>query len=410
MKKLHCLSNGIRLAYEYVPYSKSVSVGVWVRAGSMYEKENESGISHFIEHMLFKGTINRTAAKIAQETDCMGGHINAYTERDHTCYYTRTPAQYMGRALDILSDMYFNSLFSEDDIATERSVIEEEINMYEDSPEDAALEGLLANVWRESPLGRDIAGSIQSVRAIKRGDMLSYMKRRYTPENTVLSVAGFFDEDMLLKLCEKYFCRGENRESQNICSPQFFGGEYRRKKDIEQTHISIGFEAFSLFDKRIYALSLLNTILGGSTSGRLFQSLREKSGLCYSIYSYTSLFTTTGIMGIYAGLSPKNICAARKKIEDEIEKVCTHGVFMHELIRARSILKCGIIMDSESIESKMSSNGKNILFLGRFRGDEEILNEFSAVTRNDIKQIANEVFKNGKKAVFILGGGVENGK
>ena len=205
MHKIYNLKNGIRLVYKRMVHTKSVSIGIFVKSGSMYETKEENGISHFIEHMLFKGTKNRSAMKIAEEMDFIGGHINAYTSRDYTCYYTKALSEDLPLCVDILSDMYYNSLFKEEDIELERSVIIEEINMYEDSPEDIALDSLMENIWHNHPLGYLISGTVESVENITRDMLLSYMKRRYTPENTVISVCGFFDEKVLIELLEKHF-------------------------------------------------------------------------------------------------------------------------------------------------------------------------------------------------------------
>lgn len=405
MKNVYKLSNGLRLVYEKMPFAKSASIGVWVRAGSIYENKNENGISHFAEHMLFKGTLHRTAAQIACEADCIGGQLNAYTERDHTCYYTRVPAVYLPKAVEILSDMYYNSLFEKKDTELERGVIEEEINMYEDSPEELAEEKLFEMMWHDNPHGRPIAGTVKSVRGIGAEDIQAYVRRQYTSANTVLSVAGQFDKKELILLCEKYFGGGNFSEQSTVGNAQFFGGERKMTKSIEQTHISVGYEAFSFFDKRIYALSVLNSVFGGSTSGRLFRAAREESGLCYSIYSYTTLFENTGMMGIYAATSEENAYALRQKINEETEKICTEKITEDELNRAREIIKCGIVLDSELCEARMNINGKDMLFLNRLREEDEIIHGIDNVTAQDVMQCARKILDCDKKAVFILNGG-----
>jgi len=402
MYKTYYLKNGICLVYEEMPYLKSVSVGIWVKSGSMYETKEESGISHFIEHMLFKGTKNRTARRIAEEMDFAGGQINAYTARECTCYYTKTLGDNMSLSLDVLSDMYYNSLFSDEDIELERGVIIEEINMYEDSPEDVALDAVCELMWADNPLGYRISGTVESVSGISRSMMLDYFNRRYTPENTVISVAGCFDEAVLIELCEKYFSKKASETPFILKNVDFVSGEWRRKKDIEQAHLSIAYPAFEHFSDRIYSLSLLNNILGGSMSSRLFQSLRENNGLCYSIYSYTGAFEGAGMLGIYAGLSADMLSPAQKMIDEEIENLCSNAISDYELEKARSQLKCAIIMSRESASSRMSENGRTQLLLGKVRTDDEIIKKVSAITPKDIMRDANDVFNSGKKAVFIL--------
>ncbi len=402
MYKTYYLKNGICLVYEEMPYLKSVSVGVWVKSGSMYETKEESGISHFIEHMLFKGTKNRTARRIAEEMDFAGGQINAYTARECTCYYTKTLGDNLSLSLDVISDMYYNPLFSDEDIELERGVIIEEINMYEDSPEDVALDAVCELMWADNPLGYRISGTVESVSGITRSMMLDYYSRRYTPENTVISVAGCFDEAVLIELCEKYFSKKALETPFILKNVDFISGEWRRKKDIEQAHLSIAYPAFDHFSDRIYSLSLLNNILGGSMSSRLFQSLRENNGLCYSIYSYTGAFEGGGMLGIYAGLSGDMLSPAQKMIDEEIENLCSHAISDYELEKARSQLKCSIIMSRESASSRMSENGRTQLLLGKVRTDDEIIKKVSAITPKDIMRDANDVFNSGKKAVFIL--------
>lgn len=402
MYKTYYLKNGICLIYEKMPYLKSVSVGVWVKSGSMYERKEESGISHFIEHMLFKGTKKRSARDIAEEMDFAGGQINAYTARECTCYYTKTLEDNLEVSIDILSDMYYNSSFSPQDIELERGVIIEEINMYEDSPEDVALDEVARLMWDKNALGYRISGTVESVEGITRDMMLDYLKRRYTPKNTVISVAGSFDEDKLIYLCEKYFSFLQSETEFSLPEVYFVSGEWVRKKDIEQAHLSIAYDAFDHYSDRKYSVSLLNNILGGSMSSRLFQSVRENHGLCYSIYSYTGSFPTAGMFGIYAGLNTQMLDDARDMIDKEIENICKKPVSDYELDKARSQLKCAIVMSRESSSSRMSENGRTQILLGKARTDEELLEKVFEVTPKDILRDANEIFHSGKRAIFIL--------
>lgn len=402
MYKIHHLSNGICLVFEKMPFVKSVSVGIWVKAGSMYESAEENGISHFIEHMLFKGTKNRTAREIAEETDFVGGHINAYTSRECTCYYTKTLSENLALSIEILSDMYYNSLLKDEDIELERGVILEEINMYEDSPEDVALDGVMAKMWKKSPLGLKVEGTVDSVNSITREMMLSYMKRRYTAKNTVISVAGCFDENSLISLCEEYFSREDGCITEIPSETVFFSGMHRRKKDIEQAHLAIAFPSYDMFSERLYSQSLMNNILGGSMSSRLFQSIRENHGLCYSIYSYTSSYPNAGMLGIYAGLSSDVIDDTMDMIDKEIYTITTSPVSGYELEKVRNQLRCSILMSRESCDARMNENGKSMLLLGRVRTDDEILERIGDVTPADILHDANYIFNSGEKAVFIL--------
>jgi len=405
MYKIHYLKNGMRLVYEHMPHIKTVSIGIFVKSGSMYETENENGISHFIEHMLFKGTEKRSAKRIAEEMDCIGGHINAYTSRECTCYYTKVLSEDMEKAAEILSDMYHSSLFRPEDIELERSVIIEEINMYEDSPEDLALDSVCEHMWKGNPLGYLISGTEESVSGITREMLTHYMSRHYTPENTVLSVAGCFDEAPLISLFERLFEKGEKQTPVILEKPQFFSGIYTREKDIEQTHLSIAYPAYDLYDKNLYSMSILNNIFGGSMSSRLFQKIREEHGLCYTVYSYTSAFPQAGMMGIYAGLADSMLDEAMELIEKETELIVKEKVNDYELSKAQSQLKCSIVMSRESAGSRMAANGKSLLLLDRVKTDEEILSLAASVTPESIQRAANDILRSGNKAVFILKGG-----
>ena len=402
MYKIYYLKNGMQLVYEKMPYAKSVSIGVFVKSGSMYETEKEKGISHFIEHMLFKGTKNRSAKKIAEEMDYAGGHINAYTARECTCYYTKVLPEDLRLSAEILSDMYYNSLFREEDIELERGVIIEEINMYEDSPEDIALDSVCEYMWRDNPLGYIISGSIDSVSGITREMMTDYMSRRYTPENTVISVAGSFDEDEMTKVFEEYFANGVNSSAVILQKPRFTGGIWTRTKDIEQAHLSIAYSSFALSGDKLYGQAVMNNILGGSMSSRLFQKLREDNGLCYSIYSYTAAFPQAGMLGIYAGLADGAVEEAREMIDGEIRRICREKVSEYELGKSQSQLRCSILMSGESSGSRMADNGKSLLLLGRVRTGEEVLKAAMAITEEDILNVANEIFGTEERAVFIL--------
>ncbi len=402
MYKIHYLKNGMRLVYEKMPYLKTVSLGIFVKSGSMYETKEENGISHFIEHMLFKGTKNRSAGRIAEEMDFIGGHINAYTAKELTCYYTKVLSKDIALSAQILSDMYYNSLFKEEDIELERGVIIEEINMYEDSPEDVALDVSHEYAWKDSSLGYPISGSVESVKGITREMLLEYMSRRYTPENTVISVAGNFCEDELISIIENYFCGGSNTILENPPAPVFNSGNFTKIKDIEQAHLSIVYPSYSIEDDRVFSASLLSGILGGSMSSRLFQKLREENGLCYSIYSYTAFYPAAGLFGIYSGLSEDSVGDAMDMIENEIKRISSEKVSDYELAKAKSQLKCSIFMGEENPASIMSGNGKTLLLFGYVRSNEYILSQSEMVTSEKILEVANEIFQSGQKTVFIL--------
>lgn len=391
MFKTYTLANGITLIYQQMP-AKSVSVGLWVRSGSIYEAETESGVSHFIEHLLFKGTKNRTALQLSEEMDFVGGQMNAYTCRDCTCFHTKTLGENLELSLDILSDMYKNSLFDKSELEQERRVIIEEINMYEDSPEDLVHDLLASELWGQSPYGRSISGTAESVLGLSRPLILDYFSRRYTPENTVLSVAGLLNEDELIALAERYF--GDIAPGGGVsvpAAPEIFYGKTAKFKDIEQTHLCLGWEGYPLGDTKNTALTLMNEILGGGMSSRLFQEVREKLGLCYSVYSFSSAYPKAGSFGVYTAMSPENLNAAREVITRELERFMREGASEYELTKTKSQFKCSCLMSYESTSAVMSRLGRGLLVKGSVKTEAEILAEIEAVTREDILSVAREV-------------------
>jgi len=277
------LKNGIRVVCERIPYVRSVSTGIWVRTGSRNENTDNNGISHFVEHMLFKGTRNRTAAQIAECIDNIGGQINAFTGKECTCFYTRTLDEHIETALDVLSDMFFNSLFDNKDIALEKKVILEEINMYEDSPEDLVHDMLSETVWLGTSIGQPILGTKSSLGNINRSMILDYMNERYTQSNTVIAIAGNYDEERLETLLEKYFGNREPRDvkGQEPQKAEFMPAIRVKEKDTEQVHVCIGFEGIRTGDDDIYPLLAISNLLGGGMSSRLYQKIREEKGLVY---------------------------------------------------------------------------------------------------------------------------------
>jgi len=291
------LSNGVRVVYEQMPGVRSVSMGIWVGNGSRYEPENLSGVSHFIEHMLFKGTKNRTLAELSAELDRLGGETNAFTTKESTCYYGRFLDERLGYASEILSDMFFESLFACDSVKLERSVIAEEIGMTEDSPDDLCIERLTQTCFSESPLGKPILGTLDSLGNIDGEAMRRYMDEKYVGANTVVAIAGSVtpsDAERIAKLFEKL----PNRTSPEFMPAKFHTGITSAEKNTEQYHISLGFEGISLADEKRVALAVLNSAVGGGVSSRLFSHLRDELGLCYSVYSFTMQHADTGAMCI----------------------------------------------------------------------------------------------------------------
>ena len=378
-----------------MPGAQSVFVGVWVKAGSANEKEHEWGISHFIEHMVFKGTEKRTAQQISEETDYVGGQANAFTSRDCTCYYSRTLPEHMELSFDILSDIYHNPRLSQKDIDLERGVIKEEIMMYEDCPEDLVQDRLLASCYPTSALGREIAGSLTSVDNLNHAEMADYMSRYYTPDNTVVTVCGKFDEAEAIELCEKYFSqRITTFSGDRVIVPAFKAVDETWEKDIEQAHLCLSFPSVKLgCDKESYTLSALSNIFGGSMSSRLFSKVREERGLCYSVYSYSSQTEVSGLFSIYTGLNVNCLDDAEEVIHNEISRLLKDGITDYELTKGREQLKAAILMDMENPSSRMSALGKDMLIYNEIKQISEIVSDIDSVTKSDIEETAHMVFE-----------------
>ncbi len=368
-----------------MPHIRSVSVGVWVGVGSRAESPAEGGISHFMEHMLFKGTERRTAVQIASEMDAIGGHLNAFTTREYTCYYAKSIEEDVEKVFDILSDMYIHSLLREEETELERGVILEEISMYEDSPEDVAVESLAKLAWGENPLGFGIAGTRETVGNIHAADLLAFREKFYTADNTVLAIAGAFDEEKVIELAEKYFGSLPGGEVFTAYSEvPFCTGNIVKTKDIEQTHIAIGYPGLSQNDPDKYVMAAFVGAFGGGMSSRLFQKIREEKGLAYSIYAAAEGFKNAGMLLIYAGVSPENADTVRELIRKETEDLLQNGITEEELVRSLSQMRTGYIMGRESVSGRMQTLGRNMLLYDTVPCAEEVLSEMESVTKERV--------------------------
>lgn len=404
MHKRYVLSNGLRVIFEQIPYVRSVSVGVWAGVGSRSESAETMGISHFAEHMLFKGTEERTAKDIAEEMDSIGGQINAFTGRECTCYYTKTLDTHLETAVGILADMYLNSKLAPADIELERGVILEEIAMYEDSPEDLAHDNLSLAAWGDNPLGFQISGTRESVESISRERLFAFVKKYYTAKNTVISVAGSFDEGKLLSLIEQGLSAALPGEDMTDFSPAVFKpGSSQVKKDIEQAHLCLAFNGIKQHSAEIYALAVLNNIFGSGMSSRLFQNVRENRGIAYSIYSGMDAFKNAGMFSIYAGLNPGKLELTRGIILDEIEALKKSGITEYELKKGVEQLKGNYIMSLENISSRMSAIGKNELLFGLVRTPDEILALIDEVDFAAVENVINLIFSGDFAQSIVLG-------
>ena len=386
------LPNGARLLLQEVPGAQSAALGFFVGVGSRHEAPRENGAAHFIEHMLFKGTARRSAGQLARDMDAIGGQFNAYTTKEHTCFYGRTLDRHLDEGLDILADMLFHSRFDQGDVELERGVILEEIGMYEDTPEDLVSERLSAAVYRGTPLARPILGRESTLEGMTGEWLARWQRKHYHAGNLVAALAGKFSPAQADSLRDLLAALPSGLPAQ---SPPV---TYRpavtaKKKAIEQNHLILAFPAPSYLDERRPQMLLLNALLGGGCSSRLFQQLREERGLCYSVYSYVADHADTGLLGIYAGVSRDQEWAALEGARRVALELADHGPSQEEVDRVREQAKANLLMGSESVQARMSHLGSSALLYGRVRETEELLDLYDAVTREQLRDLAGALFR-----------------
>lgn len=400
------LSNQITVITEVLPYLKSASIGIWIKVGSSNEDDSNNGIAHIIEHMLFKGTASRDAKQIADEMARIGGNMNAFTSKECTSYYATTLSEHLPIAVDILSDMLIHSKIDEKALKKEKGVIIEEIDMYDDSPEDLVHEMLQQRVWKDHPLGYMISGTKKNVRRVSREQIIDFMDTYYVGENMVISVAGNIDEESVIRLLEEKFkeIKGKSEKSIPVAGlPQYNRVICKRNKDIEQLHCNIAFDSISYLSEERYILSVFNSILGGSINSRLFQKIRENSGLTYSIYSYGSSYRDTGLFHIYAAMNPSQTTTVVKKISQILKDIKKKGVTEDELRMTKEQIKTELILGNESAKSRMNSNGKSILNRGRIMLLDELIEGINQVSVASIHDFANRYIDLPKASLSLVG-------
>jgi predicted Zn-dependent peptidase len=408
------LDNGIRVVTEEIPFVKSASLGIWVEVGSRDESEAEAGLSHFLEHMFFKGTARRTAAQIAQEMDGLGGELNAFTSRETTAFYTKVVDEHLPRAVNLLADLFRHSVFRPVEIEREKRVILEEIKMVEDDPEDLVHDLHTANVWKGNPIGRPILGEVNVIRSISRRKIVDFLDRSYLPEHIVISVAGRFNRSALMKQLHRLFrtlgphgsrlrSRGLDERFLQRRPPVADGRVLIRPKKLEQAHLCLGFPGLPLTHADRYGLYVLNTLLGGGMSSRLFQEIRERRGLVYSIYSNFAGFKDAGLLTVYAASSPKVVPQVLKVTMREIRRLRQNSIRGEELTRAVDQMKGGILLSLESTNSRMSRLAKDELYFGRYFTLEETLSEINKVSKRQVSRLAELLLDSRKLSLTILG-------
>lgn len=409
MYKKHVLDNGLTIIGEEIPYLKSITLGLWVNAGSRIENEQNNGVSHFIEHMLFKGTKNRTSKQLASEIDNLGGQINAFTSKECTCYYVKLLDSHINIGIDVLSDMLLNSLFDENDIDKERSVILEELKMYEDSPEDLVYDLLTEGIYKNDSLGMNIVGTVESLQNLNREVLLDYFEKYYVPNNSVISISGNFKFEEMVEILEAKFKDWKPKEvSVNVEPAEFKSCYIARNKDTEQVNLAMSLEAIPVEDnEEVYALAIINTVFGGSISSKLFQKIREEKGLVYSIYSSQSLYRKCGELGIFASMSNENLEEVYESIIEEIKDLKENYLTEKEIRESKEQLKGSFMLGLESTSSRMMSIGKAMLLNKRVKTTEEILSYIDNVDEETIKRVIDKIFNLDKLGVCIVGRDVE---
>ncbi|MBT9155788.1 MAG: putative zinc protease [Firmicutes bacterium] len=399
------LDSGLRVASEHIPHVQTVTIGFWVRCGTFAESSDEMGLSHFLEHMFFKGTQSRSARDIVEAFDDVGGELNAYTAKEYTCFFAKVMDEHLPLAVEVLSDMLTRPLFAEEDLEREKQIVLEEISLYEDAPDELIHDKLADAIWPHHPLGRPILGTRESITSITPHSLRQFYAKHYCPENVVIAACGHLSHEELVRLVEASCSLG----SQGVCVSDFADNlPYSERisvieRPIEQLHLCLGFPGLSWRDKDIYAMNIMNNIFGAGMSSRIFQGIREELGLAYSIYSYSASFVSAGYFAVYAGLSARNTATLLKTVGRELLAMKNAPVSAVEISRARQQVKGALVMGLESTANRMSRMGRGLLLIGRVMDTAEILERIEAVTLEDVQSLAKRVFALDQLTVCALG-------
>ncbi len=398
------LPNGVRVVTEELPHFHSVAVGLWLTVGSRDEREEEQGLSHFLEHMAFKGTPRRDALAIAREADQLGGAMNAFTTKESTCFYARVLAEHLPRIIDLLSDLVLNPVYRVEDLERERQVILEEISAQEDSPEDLVQVQFARRFWKDHAFGRSILGEVEGISRFQRAHLVAYRGATYRPEQMVVAAAGRLGHQELVDLVGPVLENFHNGAPARSRRPvDTYPGAYHFPRDLEQVHVCLGTRGLAAGDAQRFAATILNIILGGNMSSRLFQVIREQLGLAYSIYSFLGFFSDTGILEICAGVSPKNLPALLQTVNGELKKLKEEQVSLTELKDAQDYLKGSIYLHAEDVEQRMLRLAKNEINFGHYIPLEDLVAGLLKVTPEEIETLAREFLQPEKWGLALLG-------
>jgi len=399
------LRNGIRVVSERIDHVRSVSIGIWVDVGSRDERNDEAGVSHFIEHMLFKGTRKRTAREIASSLESVGGSLNAFTGREHTCYFARVLDEHLDKAIDVLSDIIRNPLLHPSHLEKEREVVISEIKELEDSPADLVHDLLMSAMWKENPLGRPIIGSAESVLNLTRGKLVDFMRRNYTPHRVVVAASGnLTHRELVEKIKRRLRLNTDSQPTQEEGTPpRAEPARLVAKRKTVQTHINLGFPIFPYRDKRRYVALVLSNILGGGMSSRLFQSIREKLGLVYSVYTFVDFFEDAGVFGIYMATPKKNIVRVTELVLKEIRKLKKDSLTPEELSHAKYQLKGNLMLAMESTSNRMNRLARYELFLHDYVDLDQTIDSINRIKPKDVIEITSRFFTPENLTAVVLG-------
>jgi predicted Zn-dependent peptidase len=404
--KKSILPNGVRVISEEIPIVRSVSVGVWVDVGSRDENDSNNGIAHFIEHMAFKGTKKRSVRDIAQSLESVGGYLNAFTGKEHTCFYARVLDEFTPLALDVLSDIVLNATFPDREIEKEKGVVIEELKNAEDDPDDIIHDYFEKAIFGPHPMGFPVIGTEKNLRSLRRRDLLEYLDSNYLPERTIVAAAGNLSHAALLDLTRRYFGPASNSRSgkkRERTKPKLQKPESKEyKKPIQQAHVCLGTVSYSMKHKQRYPLMILNSLLGDGMSSRLFQNIREKYGFAYNVYSFANMLSDTGTFGAYIGTDTSHVEDSIDLIWKEFKKIHDRGITKSELERTKAQLKGGMMLGLESIPNRMMRLGSSELYFGEFNSMDSIIHHVEAVTVDDVQTVADDLLTQEKYSTVIF--------
>lgn len=398
-------TNQATLLMEEIPYLRSAAVGVFIKVGSRCEEAKLAGASHFAEHMLFKGTAKRSARDIAENFENLGGQLNAFTSREYTCVYGRTLDEDIYTGIEIICDMLFNSQFLEKDFITEKEVVKEEIRMYEDSPDELIHDIFNQKSYSDDCLGHSILGTMETISQLTRDELFNYYKKHYRPENMIIAIAGNFDKN---KIKDLLYANIVTNDKPEYSEHSIYQGKYTKfinlhEKKVEQVHICVGGPGISYQDERRYTLNVMNSILGGGMSSRLFQSLREQRGLAYSVYSYSSTYSDSGIFSIYIGTGNKKVAEFFAALHDELDRFINVGISDEELQRTKQMIKSSMYMGLESVISRMTRMARSIMMYGKYISPDEVVARIYEVDKQKVQDLAKELLNHEKMSLAVIG-------